>query len=75
MRLHTSEWASASSVDRRRAGVLVKQLYNHSNTGDLDEEVELLAPDVVTVEPLLQQLNDHHVGLVCQRALGDERRS
>jgi ketosteroid isomerase-like protein len=40
---------------------LVEQFYNQFNSGDLDKAMELFAPDVVTVEPLLGRTEDRDV--------------
>ena len=40
---------------------LVEQFYNQFNSGELDKAMELFAPDVVTVEPLLGRTEDRDV--------------
>jgi steroid delta-isomerase-like uncharacterized protein len=40
---------------------LVEPLYNQFNSGELDKAMELFAPDVVTVEPLLGRTEDRDV--------------
>jgi ketosteroid isomerase-like protein len=44
---------------------LVEQFYHRFNSGDLDQAVELFAPDVVTVEPFLGRAREpgHMAGL------------
>jgi len=37
---------------------LVEQFYNQFNSGELDKAMDLFAPDVVTVEPLLGRTED-----------------
>jgi steroid delta-isomerase-like uncharacterized protein len=56
---------------------LVEQFYNKFNSGDLDEAVELFAPDVVTVEPFLGRAENRDAwrayGEAFRRACPDAR--